>query len=129
VGYDPVKTGGKMPEKKSDPSIFDWDKDGVPGASIYVDIPVIGNVRVYMVQTNHTQLLGRLINAGRIEGRTNMILIDQHTIGADNFLFNRSAEIRPAGGYDDFEMVRIDDGATCATIKARRPHTQGAPLP
>ena len=42
-----------IPRDKKHPAIFDWDEDGKPGASVLVDVPIIGHIRIYMVQTNH----------------------------------------------------------------------------
>jgi hypothetical protein len=117
VGYDGEKAGGVIPEDDKDPSVFDWDEDGEPGASILIDIPIFGHIRIYMVQTNHTLLSGRVINTNRLEGHSKQLLLDQRTIGADNRLLAASPKLTVGKGHDRFEMMRIDEGATCADIK------------
>ena len=117
VGYDGVKANGTIPSRAKDPAVFDWDEDGKPGASVLVDIPIIGHVRIYMVQTNHTVLTGTVKNADRIEGKTNQLLLQQRTIGADNRLLAANPKLSVGEGHDRFEMVRTKPGSTCADIK------------
>jgi len=117
VGYDGVKAGGVIPDNAKDPSVFDWDEDGKPGASILIDLPLFGHIRIYMVQTNHTLLNGQLVNDNRIEGRSKQLVLDQRTIGADNRLLATSPKLSVGKGHDRFEMMRIEDGATCTNIQ------------
>lgn len=116
VGYDGAAADGKIPQKSSDPAVFDWDEDGKPGASVLVDIPIFGKIRVYMVQTNHTVLTGTVKSADRIEGTTRQLLLKQRTIGADNRLLAANPTLSIGEGHDKFEMVRIPSASSCADI-------------
>ena len=60
VGYHGHLSPDDIPRDKKHPAIFDWDEDGKPGASVLVDVPIIGHIRIYMVQTNHTILSGQV---------------------------------------------------------------------
>lgn len=117
VGYDGLKANGTIPSRAKNPAVFDWDEDGKPGASVLVDIPIIGHVRIYMVQTNHTVLTGTVKDANRIEGKTNQLLLQQRTIGADNRLLAANPKLSVGEGHDRFEMARTEPNSTCADIK------------
>ena len=116
VGYDGEKANGTIPERSDDPAVFDWDEDGKPGASVLIDIPIIGHVRIYMVQTNHTFLEGTVRNSDRIEGITQQRLLKQRTIGADNRLLAANPKLSVGQGHNQFELMRISRGATCADV-------------
>jgi hypothetical protein len=119
IGYHPSQSGGVMPKDKHHAAIFDWDGDGKPGASVMVDIPVIGEFRIYMVQFSHARLTGRVESRDRVTGKTVMMSLDQQTIGADNRLFASSPSIAPAPGHRAFEMERMPDGSSCADLVDR----------
>jgi len=116
VGYHGDQASDGIPENDKHPSVFDWDEDGKPGASVLVDLPLFGHIRIYMVQTNHTLLSGKVVNDQSIEGRTRQLVLDQRTIGADNRLLAASPKLTVGKGHDRFEMMRIEAGATCEDI-------------
>ena len=116
VGYDGKKANGKIPESTADPSVFDWDEDGDPGASVLINVPLFGKVRIYLVQTNHTILTGRAISPDRIEGTTRQLLLQQRTIGASNRLLAANPKLTIGTGHNSFEMMRTKDGANCNDI-------------
>ncbi len=117
VGYHGHLAPDDIPRDKKHPAVYDWDEDGKPGASVLVDLPLIGHIRIYMVQTNHTFLTGRVDADGVIRGRTHQRLLKQHTIGADNRLLAASPRLSVGTGHDAFEMMRLPEGATCAEVK------------
>ncbi len=118
VGYHGHLSPDDIPRDKKHPAIFDWDEDGKPGASVLVDVPIIGHIRIYMVQTNHTILSGQVDDDGIIRGRGQQRLLLQRTIGADNRLLATSPKLSVSTGHDAFEMTRLPDGASCADVKA-----------
>ena len=117
VGYDGAIANGQIPESKKDPAVIDWDEDGYPGASVLVDIPLFGHIRIYLVQTNHTFLRGVLISGDQVEGTTHLTVLDQRTIGADNRLFAANPKLTIGKGHNRFEMTRIDVDSDCEDIK------------
>ncbi len=116
VGYDGAKANGTIPDSRKHPAVFDWDEDGFPGASVLIDIPLFGHIRIYLVQTNHTFLQGVVVSTDRVEGTTHQRLLNQRTIGADNRLFAANPKLTVGTGHDHFEMMRIEEGATCKDI-------------
>jgi len=118
VGYDGTKAPNAIPSKAGHPAVFDWDRDGKPGATVIVDIPILGEVRIYLVQTNHMQLSGSVQSPDHISGKAIQILMDQRTIGADNFLLSGSPNLTVGAGHDGFDLGRIKAGADCTDIVA-----------
>jgi len=117
VGYDGTRAPDGIPEDAKHPAVYDWDEDGKPGASVLVDLPIFGHIRIYLVQTNHTVLKGRLQPSGRITGTTHQRIMMQRTIGADNRLLAGSPRLSIGTGHDAFELGRIEAKATCTDIK------------
>ena len=117
VGYHGHLSPDDIPRDKKHAAIFDWDEDGKPGASVLVDIPIFGHIRIYMVQTNHTVLSGTVDDDGVVRGRGRQLLLLQRTIGADNRLLATSPKLSVSTGHDVFEMTRLPDGASCTEVK------------
>ena len=118
VGYDGALAPDDIPRDAKHPAVFDWDEDGKPGASVLVDIPIIGEIRIYMVQTNHTILSGWVNEDGVIRGTATQRLLKQHTIGADNRLLAASPKLSVVSDHNAFEIMRIPAGSTCRDVKA-----------
>jgi len=119
IGFHGNLSGGAMPRNKHHPAIYDWDGDGKPGASVWLDVPIIGHVRIYMVQLAHSRLSGWVESVDRVSGEAEMMQIDQKTIGADNRLFAGSPSIAVGEGHKAFEMERLPEGSTCAEVIER----------
>jgi len=117
VGYHGHLAPDGIPKNAKHPAVYDWDEDGKPGASVLVDIPIIGHIRIYLVQTNHTFLKGSIDGPDDISGKTIQGLLGQRTIGADNRLLAASPNLSIGTGHDAFEMIRIATGSTCQDIK------------
>jgi hypothetical protein len=117
VGYRGALAKDGIPKKADHPAVYDWDEDGKPGASVLVTIPIIGNTRIYMVQTNHTFLNGALDEDGVIRGTAHQRILQQRTIGADNRLLAASPNVSISPGHDAFELMRRPSGTTCAEIE------------
>ena len=116
VGYRGALAKDGIPQKADHPAVFDWDEDGKPGASVLVAIPIIGNTRIYMVQTNHTFLNGALDADGVIRGKAHQRILQQRTIGADNRLLAASPNVSVSAGHDAFELMRRPAETTCVEI-------------
>jgi hypothetical protein len=119
VGYRGELATTGIPQDKDHPAVFDWDNDGHPGATVLIDIPLFGDVAVYILQTNHTLLHGSVTTTDLIEGHTNMLLLGQRTIGASNRLLAANPTLNIGTGHSAFEIMRIDDDAQCPDIEKR----------
>lgn len=117
VGYKAELATSGIPQDKDHPAVFDWDGDGNPGATVLIDIPLFGDVAVYILQTNHTLLHGQVRNSNLIEGHTKMLLLGQRTIGASNRLLAANPTLNIGKGHTAFEMMRIDDKSQCGDIE------------
>jgi len=104
-----------LPRRGSDPSVRDMDGDGKPGATIRLEIPMIGEVDVYVVQQTRAILTGRLAEGGA-EGRVEVVSIDQRTIGASNPVFKASPKLVPVEGEGHFALWPVRDGTTCSEL-------------
>ncbi len=123
VGYKGELAPAGVPQNKDHPAVFDWDSDGHPGATVLVDVPLFGDVAVYILQTNHTLLYGEVTNKDLIEGNTKMLLLGQRTIGASNRLLAANPTLTIGKGHTAYEMMRINDDAQCRDIEQRATRT------
>lgn len=117
VGYKGALAPSGIPQNKEHPAVFDWDGDGHPGATVLVDIPLFGDVAIYILQTNHTLLSGSVKNDDLIEGHTKMLLLGQRTIGASNRLLAANPTLNIGKGHTAFELMKIQDDAKCRDIE------------
>lgn len=116
VGFDGVRSGGAVPQGPDDPTIIDWDRDGRPGATIQVDLPLIGAVEVYQVQRGHTTVDATVRSPDLIEGTVDVGAFAQRTIGASNSLFVQNPKIESLSDRATFRQVRLPEGTTCAAL-------------
>jgi hypothetical protein len=109
------KKDAKLPQKASDPRVFDQDKDDHPGMTVRVEGVLSGNL--YMIQRSWDELWGKVMDDGKIAGRTtwetNQIVLEK-----TGRIFG---EVTPAKPHSNdklsyFKMVRVPKGTTCAEI-------------
>ena len=67
VGYVP-RGDGTLPRAADDPSVVDWDRDGQPGATLGLAVPVAPDGELHIVQRGRTVLEGRVTGPDRVEG-------------------------------------------------------------
>lgn len=120
IGFHPEQATDGLPTEIDHPAVFDWDGDGQPGGTVRVKAPLFSEVDVYVVQRSRGVLDGAAeVADGRVTSLRGAFVLEgfeQHTIGATNRLFHTTprATFDPSGSW--FEMHRVDDGSTCATI-------------
>ena len=68
IGYRADSVDGKLPTKIDDPTVYDWDGDGHPGATLRLSVPLLPDGELYVVQRGQSVLNGRVIAPGRIDG-------------------------------------------------------------
>lgn len=116
IGYDPSISGGEPPQEANDPSVFDWEGDGSPGATILLDAPLLGRSEVYITQHAHTKLIGQLTNPDTVTGGLNIIAMHQRSIGAKPAMFASNPEAVPVEEKSSFVMRRVPADTTCADL-------------
>jgi hypothetical protein len=114
VGYDPTRSGGTLPEEATD-AVVDFEGDGRPGATVLLEVPVLGTIELYIVQHAHTRLLG-VIADGRASGRVDVQTLDQNTIGATHRLFMGERPVRVVDEASRFRMEPLESDAGCTDV-------------
>jgi hypothetical protein len=107
-----------LPQDGDDPGITDDDRDGHPGVTLKLDVPVFGQVDLYVVQHVHTQISGTFTAPDRVEGLVDMRILQQRAVGAGNPLFNRNTETEPVRAESPFLLIKVPETTTCATLPA-----------
>ena len=116
IGFDPALTNDELPQDVDSPGVIDWDGDGKPAATVYLDLSMFGNVEVYLVQAANTMLEGRVESADSVQGSMLLPELRQRTIGATNRLFVTNPQVIPYPPESTFSMVRVPTGSTCADL-------------
>jgi hypothetical protein len=125
VGYDPAASGGALPKRADDPGVVDHEGDGHPGGTVIVDVPVFGEMHIYIAQRAHTSLHGHAAEGGALEGGVTGHMLDQRTLAATNPLMRVSPKMRPDPARSSWWMVPVPVGTTCETLAARACATHG----
>ncbi len=92
IGYDPA---WPLPERGDAPGVLDWDSDGHPGATVLLEIPLLGVAEIYIAQRARMTLTGEILPSGEVRGALQLPLLEQRTLGASVGLLDRSPPIRP----------------------------------
>jgi hypothetical protein len=109
--------GTMLPSGPSDPTVFDQDRDGAPGVSVRVEVPMFGGADVWVAQRGHSVLEGRFTGADRVEGTVDVRVLQQVTLGASNRLFAHSVHATPDPRNSGFVLTRVQPGTTCDTLR------------
>ncbi|CAN0460927.1 unnamed protein product [Ectocarpus fasciculatus] len=116
IGYDPT-VSSSLPKDADHPAIIDWEGDGAPGATIHLQVPVFGQVEVYIVQVAHTRLDGRVNGDGTISGLAEVIAFEQHSIGGKPAAFAANPNVTQVPGESVFTLTPLPTGTTCAALR------------
>jgi hypothetical protein len=117
IGYRPVGEDRKLPTKIDDPEVYDWDDDGLPGATLKLFVPLLPDGELYVVQRGHSILNGRIVQPGRIEGAIEVQNFEQRVLGAKPAFLNKSPEITPDPEGSRFTLTQVAVGSTCETLR------------
>jgi hypothetical protein len=104
-----------LPRDASHPAVVDTDRDGRPGATVRLDVPLVGAVDVYVVQRTEMRLTGSTTARGA-HGQVDVVDLEQRTLGASHPLFKVSPKLEPVPGAGRFRMNMLSDDATCADV-------------
>jgi len=126
LGYDPNVTGGALPQKGSSPGVLDFDGDGHPGGTVEVKMPVFGTVKMYIAQAGWSRYVGTA-RAGRIEGKVEIVRMDQRTLGASISAFAANPKIEAVPEKSRFFLERLTTDRSCSSLATSWSRTYQAP--
>jgi hypothetical protein len=126
IGYKPTSSDSNLPTRLDDPSVYDWDGDGHPGATLKLSVPLLPDGELYVVQRGHSILNGRITGRGRVEGSVEVRSFEHRVLGAWPGFLNRSPEIVPDPAGSRFTIIPIPQDSVCETLRAlRQPKQNG----
>jgi hypothetical protein len=117
IGYRSTSSESSLPTKLDDPSVYDWDGDGHPGATLKISVPLLPDGELYVVQRGHSILNGRITGRGRIEGNIEVRSFEHRVLGAWPGFLNRSPEIVPDPAGSRFTIIAIPQDSVCETLR------------
>ena len=117
IGYRPGSGDTRLPTAVDDPSVYDWDGDGNPGATLKLSVPLLPDGELYVVQRGHSVLNGRITQSGKIEGDIDVRSFEHRVLGARPGFLNKSPEIRPDPKESRFSMTQVAEGSTCESLR------------
>jgi hypothetical protein len=118
IGYRPGAGDTKLPTGTDDPSVYDWDGDGNPGATLKLSVPLLPDGELYVVQRGHSVLNGLITQAGRIEGTIDVLSFEHRVLGARPGFLNKSPEIQADPKESRFSIKQVAAGSTCDSLRA-----------
>jgi hypothetical protein len=117
IGYKPISAESDLPTSINDPSVYDWDGDGNPGATLKISVPLLPDGELYVVQRGQSILNGRINRPGRIDGSIEVLTFEHRVLGAWPGFLNRSPEITPDPKESRFSIIPIPQGSSCETLR------------
>jgi hypothetical protein len=117
IGYRPGIGDAELPTTVDDPSVYDWDDDGNPGATLKLSVPLLPDGELYVVQRGHSVLNGRITEPGKIEGSIEVQSFEHRVLGARPGFLNKSPDIRADPQESRFSMIQVAAGSTCESLR------------
>jgi hypothetical protein len=100
-----------LPRDADDPVVEDADNDGHPGVTVHLTLPILGRVRLYLAQANHSVLDGTLQD-GVITGSIELERLETRTLAASFGLLAVNPTVEVVEGASTFTL-KPDPGETC----------------
>ena len=119
IGYKHLPGESALPATADDPSVYDWDNDGHPGATLKISVPLLPDGELYVVQRGQSILNGQITRPGRIEGTIEVRSFEHRVIDAWPGFLNRTPEIVPDPTESRFSMIAIPQGSNCDTLRGK----------
>jgi hypothetical protein len=107
---------GPLPVDLADARALDTDGDGHPGATMWLDVPVLGRVELFVAQRAHSVFEGVLDGDGGVSGGVRVVSMEQQTLGASRSMFHTSPAMRAVPEASRFELRPLPPGAGCDAI-------------
>jgi hypothetical protein len=126
VGYDPTRSPDGPPRRAGDPGVVDFESDGNPGATVIIDVPMLGEMEIYIAQAAHSSLHGAVRADGSVHGGVEGHALQQQTLGATNPLMRVSPRMSPDPAGSFFWMVPIPGDTGCDALASRMCTAPGA---
>lgn len=110
-----------LPSSADDPRIVDDDGDGLPGVTITIRHPMVGQGKVWVGQRSVARLEGKVTGKGKIEGHIRTAP-DMYKIDADRWWLRMDSPQRPHPDpkQSPFVMVETDQTLTCEKLLANK---------
>ncbi len=110
--------GGRIPETPTDPRVYDWDQDGLPGGTILVDVPVLGHAVLQVAQRGHMRYRGTRTGPDSFAGTAYTLRMEQRTLASSHPFLGRSLHSEPQDAESTFRMTRLpaDAAEGCAGL-------------
>ena len=122
LGFDPAHTGGDLPRRATDSGVVDSDRDGRPGVTIDLAVPILGRVELYVAQRGSMRLDGWLVEEGGAEGTIELGPIEQVTLGTSTGIDLASPRIVPVEGR--FALTPVAPTTDCDDLLLARSETR-----
>lgn len=87
----------------------DWEGDGKPGATVWVQVPVLGRMEVYVAQLGHSSFVGA-VRDGVITGQVRVHAMEQRTLGASHRVAAGQTPIAPVAEGSRFTLEPVEEG-------------------
>jgi hypothetical protein len=120
IGYTAAPGHDTLPSRIDDPSVFDWDGDGHPGATLELSVPLLPLGTLYIVHTGRSVLDGRITERGTIEGGRDVQRFPQRVLGARPRFLHRSPEIHADPKASRFTIIPVAASPTCRALTTAR---------
>ncbi len=117
VGYRPINGVDPVPTQADDPTVYDWDNDGHPGATLKLSVPLLPDGELYVVQRGQSILHGSILEHGRVEGSIEVRRFEQRVIGAWPAFLKQSPEITHDPEASRFSLTLIAPESTCESLR------------
>lgn len=117
MGYRATSPGAPLPRSAQAAEVVDVDKDGRPGATLFLDLPGIGRYPLGIVSKGHTRLEGWLHAPGFAKGSATLLQFQQRVLSG----LPVKGEVRDVKGIPErssFELAPLGPGVGCAELSA-----------
>lgn len=118
----------ELPTSSGDGDVRDTDGDGRPGLTLALTTPV-GAVDVFIVQRDQAALLGEVKGHSLVEGKVDVLTLEQRVIGTEPSLTERmDLNTVAAKGEATFSLFRLPPDTGCDALGDGRwvAHLEGA---
>ncbi|TVQ94464.1 MAG: hypothetical protein EA397_01995 [Deltaproteobacteria bacterium] len=116
VGFQPEEGQEELPTRRGDSRVTDPDGDGYPGVTVRLHTPVIGPVRIYIVQRGHSRYTGEVVD-GEVHGQVEIVTMEQHTLGASFAPFAVNPTIHPVPAQSRFVLRPAGADEDCSSLR------------